>query len=90
MEDKFSSVYFKCKICQVHFKLGMKFETLNIVNEVGRNYTICHGRDIKWLKNDKQRCKTICNDEECKSMMQKVCTFCSSDYFYMCLLREIK
>jgi len=33
--------------------------------------------------NDKQRCRAICKDEEYKSMMQKVHTFYSNDYFYM-------
>jgi len=63
----------------------MKFETLNIFNEVVRNYAIYHVKHIKWLKNDKQMYKAICNDEECKSMMQKVDTLYSSYYFYMCL-----
>jgi len=41
----------------------MEFETLDIFKEAVRNYTVYHGRDIKWLKNDKERCKAICKDE---------------------------
>jgi hypothetical protein len=39
---------------QVHLELGIEFETLDIFKETMRNYTVYHGRDIKWLKNDKQ------------------------------------
>jgi len=60
----------------------MKFETFDILKESVRNYIVYHRRDIKWLKNDKQRCKAICKDEECKPMMQKVCIFYSNDYLF--------
>jgi len=63
---KFNS---NAKFGQVHLEIGIKFKTSDIFKEVVRNYTIYYGRDIKWLKNDKQRCKAIYKDEECKSMM---------------------
>jgi hypothetical protein len=50
---------------QVHLELGMEFETLDIFKEAVRNFTIYHGRDIKWLKNDKERCRVKCKDESC-------------------------
>jgi len=64
----------------------MEYETLDIFKEGVRNYTVYHGRDIKWLKNDKQKCRAICKDEKCKSMMQKICTFYSSDYLYLSMM----
>jgi len=54
---------------QVHLELGMEFETLDIFEETVRNFTIYHGRDIKWLKNDKERCRVICKDETCNWMI---------------------
>jgi len=67
----------------------MEFETLNIFKEVVRNYTVYHGRDIKCLKNDKQRSRVICKDEWCKSMMHNVCTFYSNDYFYVPMMLSL-
>jgi hypothetical protein len=54
---------------QVHLEIGMEFETLDIFKEAVRNFTIYHGRDIKWLKNDKERCRVVCKDETCNWMI---------------------
>ena len=82
MKDEFS-LNLLIQMQSLSGSLGARneIETLDIYKEVVRSYIVYHGRDIMWLKNDKQRCKTICRDEECKSMMQNVRTFYSSGYF---------
>lgn len=54
MKNRFSLCLIQMQSLQVHLEIGMKFDTLDIFNEVVRNYTIYHGRNIKWLKNNKQ------------------------------------
>ena len=49
-------VYHQCnpRSCfgQVHLKVGMEFNTINMFVEVVRDYTIFNGKDLKWVKVD--------------------------------------
>ena len=43
----------------------MEFTTLKQFKDVVKDYTIHKGKDIKWLKNDKDRAREICKHETC-------------------------
>ena len=45
---------------QVHFELGMEFDTIAIFKDAVKDYTINLGREVKWIKNDLTRCKARC------------------------------
>lgn len=45
---------------QVHFQLGMEFDTIAIFKDAVKDYTINLGREVKWIKNDLTRCKARC------------------------------
>ena len=44
-----------------------------------RNYRVYHGRDINWLKNDKEMCRAIYKDEACKWMINLIDFFNGRD-----------
>ncbi|RDX72949.1 hypothetical protein CR513_47504, partial [Mucuna pruriens] len=46
--------------------IRMEFVNLNNFKNVVKDYTIYHGRQIKWIKNDKIRSRAKCKEKECK------------------------
>ncbi|PNX78018.1 hypothetical protein L195_g033991, partial [Trifolium pratense] len=50
---------------QIHLEKEMEFETLEQFKKAVRDYTIYHAREIKWIKNDKVRCRAVCKAEDC-------------------------
>jgi len=50
---------------QVHLEVGMEFDTIKMFIEVVRDFTIFHGRDLKWVKVDTIRAKARCKQVGC-------------------------
>ncbi|XP_057429396.1 uncharacterized protein LOC130722617 isoform X2 [Lotus japonicus] len=50
----------------IHLELGMEFPNLQSFKEAVIDYTVEVGRQIRWLKNDKDRCRAECMGETCK------------------------
>jgi hypothetical protein len=50
---------------EVNLELGMEFPTLQKFKDAVKDYTIHKGKDIKWLKNDKDRARAECKHETC-------------------------
>ena len=51
---------------QVHLELGMEFENLDLFKDALRDYTIHLGREFVWKKNDRERVRAKCKEQECK------------------------
>ncbi|XP_039687906.1 uncharacterized protein [Medicago truncatula] len=51
---------------QIQFEVGMEFDTLMTFKDVVKDYIIFYGRNIKWAKNDKDRARAKCAQDECK------------------------
>ncbi|XP_028775369.1 uncharacterized protein LOC114732240 [Neltuma alba] len=47
-----------CK--EFEFKLGMEFNSVQQFREALKEYCLLHGYDVKFLKNDKERCRVRC------------------------------
>ncbi|XP_057719980.1 uncharacterized protein LOC130934418 [Arachis stenosperma] len=47
------------------FELGTRFATVERFNEVVKDSFIAEGREVKWIKNDKERVRVGCGDKEC-------------------------
>jgi len=58
---------------QVHLKVGMEFDTIKMFIKAARNYTIFHGRDLKWVKVDTIRARAHCKQIECP--WEKFCSW---------------
>ncbi|XP_028788237.1 uncharacterized protein LOC114744204 [Neltuma alba] len=56
-----------CKNFQ--FKLGMEFTSIGQFKNVVREYALLNGYELKFIKNDKVRCRVKCAQEECKWLM---------------------
>ncbi|XP_057745171.1 uncharacterized protein LOC130963039 [Arachis stenosperma] len=48
-----------------HFEVGTKFATLDDFKEVVKDLFIFEGRQLQWIKNDKERVRVDCKGEEC-------------------------
>ncbi|XP_028800308.1 TMV resistance protein N-like [Neltuma alba] len=55
--EKYNSAQM-CK--EFEFKLGMEFNSVQQFREVLKEYCLLHGYDVKFLKNDKERCRVRC------------------------------
>ncbi|XP_057719633.1 uncharacterized protein LOC130934061 [Arachis stenosperma] len=47
------------------FELGTRFATVERFKEVVKDSFIAEGREVKWIKNDKERVRVGCGDNEC-------------------------
>ncbi|XP_025616609.1 uncharacterized protein [Arachis hypogaea] len=47
------------------FELGTRFATVDRFKEVVKDCFIAEGREVKWIKNDKERVRVGCGDKEC-------------------------
>ena len=47
------------------FELGTRFATVDRFKEVVKDSFIAEGREVKWIKNDKERVRVGCGDKEC-------------------------
>ncbi|RZB80566.1 hypothetical protein D0Y65_030320 [Glycine soja] len=51
---------------QVHLEMGMEFENLDLFKDALRDYTIHLGREFVWKKNDRERVRAKCKEQESK------------------------
>ncbi|XP_028791136.1 uncharacterized protein LOC114747018 [Neltuma alba] len=56
-----------CK--EFKFVLGMEFTSIGQFKDAIREYALLHGYEIKFVKNDKVRCRVKCAHVECKWLM---------------------
>ncbi|XP_028772984.1 uncharacterized protein LOC114730130 [Neltuma alba] len=56
-----------CK--EFKFVLGMEFTSIGQFKDAVREYALLHGYEIKFVKNDKVRCRVKCAHVECKWLM---------------------
>jgi hypothetical protein len=57
--------YTEAEFGQVHLEKGMEFETLTTFKNAVREYNIALGRVFRWVKNDKERVRAKCRQEDC-------------------------
>jgi hypothetical protein len=57
--------YTEAEFGQVHLEKGMEFETLKTFKNAVREYNIALGRVFRWVKNDKERVRAKCRQEDC-------------------------
>ncbi|XP_015958579.1 uncharacterized protein LOC107482561 [Arachis duranensis] len=51
--------------CEGRFELGTRFATVERFKEMVKDSFIAERRELKWIKNDKERVRVGCKDEEC-------------------------
>ncbi|XP_025625076.1 uncharacterized protein [Arachis hypogaea] len=51
------------------FELGTRFATIERFKEVVKDSFIAEGRELRWIKNDKERVRMRCMDDECSCLV---------------------
>lgn len=64
--SKFPQFNEAAKFGNVSLELGMEFSNLSSFKHAVKEYTINCGRPIKWVKNDGDRVRAKCQEQECK------------------------
>ncbi|XP_025607940.1 uncharacterized protein [Arachis hypogaea] len=54
---------------QGRFELGMRFASVERFKDVVKDSFIAEGRRVKWIKNDRERVRVGCKDEECNFLV---------------------
>ncbi|XP_025670684.1 uncharacterized protein [Arachis hypogaea] len=54
---------------QGRFELEMRFASVERFKDVVKDSFIAEGREVKWIKNDRERVRVGCRDEECNFLV---------------------
>ena len=59
--------YDEAEMCREYeFKVGLEFKTLSQFKDAIKEHALLNGRDIRYKKNDKLRCRVVCNGQKGK------------------------
>ena len=49
-----------------NWKVGLEFKSIDQFKEVIKVYSLFKGRDVRYVKNDKHKCRVKCIENNCK------------------------
>ncbi|RYR73235.1 hypothetical protein Ahy_A02g007577 [Arachis hypogaea] len=72
--------YDEAEMCREYeFKVGLEFKTLSQFKDAIKEHVLLNGKDVRYKKNEKLRCRVVCKGQKgkckwiCFAIVEKIC-----------------